>query len=49
MEGLGNEMLVREYLRALPRASELAAEVARTRELFERQAESRRLARRSER
>ena len=48
MEGLGNKMLVREYLTALPKASELAAEVARTRELLERQAESRRLARQSE-
>jgi predicted nuclease of restriction endonuclease-like (RecB) superfamily len=48
MEGLGNKMLVREYLTALPKASELAAEVARTREMLERQAESRRLARRSE-
>ena len=48
MEGLGNKMLVREYLTALPKASELAAEVARARELLERQAESRRLARQSE-
>jgi len=48
MEGLGNKMLVREYLTALPKASELAAEVARTRQLLERQAESRRLARQSE-
>ena len=41
MEGLGNKMLVREYLTALPKASELAAEVARTRDLLERQAELR--------
>ena len=46
MEGLGNKMLVREYLTALPKASELAAEVARTRELLDRQAESRRASRR---
>jgi len=49
MEGLGNRMLVREYLTDLPEASELAAEVARAKELLERQAESRRLARQSER
>jgi hypothetical protein len=48
MEGLGNKMLVREYLTALPKASELAAEVARGRELLERQAEWRRLAHQSE-
>ena len=48
MEGLGNKMLLREYLTALPKASELAAEVARTRELLERHAESRRLGRQSE-
>jgi len=48
MEGLGNKMLVREYLTALPKESKLAAEVARTRELLERQADSRRLARQSE-
>jgi predicted nuclease of restriction endonuclease-like (RecB) superfamily len=42
MEGLGNKMLIREYLTALPKASALAAEVARTRELLERQAELRR-------
>jgi len=47
MEDLGNKMLVREYLTALPKASELVAELARTRELLERQAESRRLARQS--
>jgi len=48
MEGLGNKNLVREYLTARPKASELAAEVARAREWLERQAESRRLARQSE-
>ena len=48
MEGLGNKMLLREYLTALPKASELAAEVARARELVEGQAESRRLAHQSE-
>jgi hypothetical protein len=41
IEGLGNRMLVREYLTALPKESALAAEVARTRELLERQAEQR--------
>jgi predicted nuclease of restriction endonuclease-like (RecB) superfamily len=45
MEGLGSKMLVREYLTALPKESALAAEVARTRELLERQAELRRIAR----
>jgi hypothetical protein len=45
MEGLGNKMLIREYLTALPKASELAAEVARTRELLDRQAELHRAAR----
>jgi len=45
MEGLGNKLLVREYLTALPKAPELAAEVSRARELLERRAESRRLAR----
>jgi len=45
MEGLPNKMLVREYLTALPKESALAAEVARTRELLERQAEARRTAR----
>jgi predicted nuclease of restriction endonuclease-like (RecB) superfamily len=42
MEGLGSKMLVREYLTALPKESALAAELARTRELLERQAELRR-------
>jgi predicted nuclease of restriction endonuclease-like (RecB) superfamily len=45
MEGLHNKMLVREYLTALPKESALAAEVGRTRELLEREAELRRLAR----
>ncbi len=45
MEGLRNKMLVREYLTALPKESALAAEIARTRELLEHQAESRRLSR----
>lgn len=38
MDGLGSKMLIREYLTALPKESALAAEVARTRELLERQA-----------
>ena len=41
MEGLGSKLLIREYLTALPKESALAAEVARTRELLERQAELR--------
>lgn len=45
MEGLGSKLLVREYLTALPKESALAAEVARTRDLLERQAESRRRSR----
>jgi predicted nuclease of restriction endonuclease-like (RecB) superfamily len=45
LEGLHNKMLVREYLTALPKESALAAEVARTRELLEHQAKSRRLSR----
>ena len=45
MEGLHNKMLVREYRTALPKESALAAEVARTRELLERQVELRRMAR----
>lgn len=45
MEGLHNKMLVREYLTALPKESALAAEIARTRELLEHQAKSRRLSR----
>ena len=49
MEGLHNKMLVREYLTALPKESTLAAEIARTRELLEHQAESRRLSRQSRR
>ncbi len=45
MEGLHNKMLVREYLTALPKEAALAAEVGRTRELLERNAEQRRMAR----
>jgi len=45
MEGLHNKLLVREYLTALPKEAELAAEVGRTRELLERIAEQRRMAR----
>lgn len=45
MEGLNSKMLVREYRTALPKESALAAEVARKRDLLERQAELRRLAR----
>ena len=45
MEGLGSKMLVREYLTALPKESALASEVARTRELLERQVELRRMLR----
>ena len=44
-EGLGSKLLVREYLTALPTESALAAEVARTRELLERQADQRQMAR----
>jgi predicted nuclease of restriction endonuclease-like (RecB) superfamily len=45
MAGLHNKLLVREYLTALPKETELAAEVGRTRELLERNAEQRRMAR----
>ncbi|MPM92718.1 putative nuclease YhcG [bioreactor metagenome] len=45
MDGLGSKMLVREYLTALPKESALAAELARTRDLLERQAELRRATR----
>ena len=45
MEGLHNKMLVREYRTALPKEAALAAEIARTRELLEHRAESRRLSR----
>lgn len=45
MEGLGSKLLIREYLTALPKESVLAAEVAHTRELLERQAQERRMAR----
>jgi hypothetical protein len=38
-------MLLREYRTALPKESALAAEVGRTRELLEQQAESRRVSR----
>jgi uncharacterized protein (UPF0276 family) len=41
MDGLGSKLLAREYLTALPKESTLAAEVARTRELLQRQAELR--------
>jgi predicted nuclease of restriction endonuclease-like (RecB) superfamily len=49
MQGLGNKMLVREYLTALPKAAALAAEVVRARELLERRAGSRRSNRRAQR
>jgi hypothetical protein len=45
MDGLGTKMLVREYLTALRTESALAAELARTRDLLERQAELRRATR----
>jgi predicted nuclease of restriction endonuclease-like (RecB) superfamily len=45
MEGLHNKLLVREYLTALPKEAALAAEVGRTRELLERIAQQRRMAR----
>jgi len=45
MDTLGSKLLVREYLTALPKESVLAAEVAHTRELLERQTELRRMAR----
>jgi hypothetical protein len=45
MDGLGSKMLVREYLTALPKESALAAELARTRDLLECQAELRRATR----
>ena len=45
MEGLHNKMLVREYRTVLPKESALAAEIARTRELLEHRAESRRVSR----
>ena len=47
LDGLPNKMFVREYLTSLPKEMELAAEVARTREMLERRAELRRMARRS--
>jgi predicted nuclease of restriction endonuclease-like (RecB) superfamily len=46
LDGLPNKMLVREYRTSLPKESELAAEIARTRELLERRMKLRRLARR---
>jgi len=49
VEGLQNKMLVREYLTALPKESALVAEIARTREVLERQAESRRFSRQTRR
>jgi hypothetical protein len=45
MAGLHNKLLVREYLTALPKEAALAAEVGRTRELLEQNAEQRRMAR----
>lgn len=45
MDGLGSKMLIREYLTALPKESALAAEIARTRGLLERQAKLRRAGR----
>jgi hypothetical protein len=45
MEGLSSKLLVREYLTALPKESVLAAELARTRKLLQRQAGFRRTAR----
>ena len=45
MDGLHNKLLVREYLTALPKESELAAEVNRAREVLVRQVELRRMAR----
>jgi hypothetical protein len=38
-------MLVREYRTALPKESDLAAEIARTRDFLEHRAESRRASR----
>jgi predicted nuclease of restriction endonuclease-like (RecB) superfamily len=49
LDGLPNKMLVREYRTSLPKESELATEIARTRELLERRMELRRLARRKSR
>jgi predicted nuclease of restriction endonuclease-like (RecB) superfamily len=45
VDGLNNKMLIREYRTELPKESALAAEIARTRELLEQQAESRRVSR----
>jgi predicted nuclease of restriction endonuclease-like (RecB) superfamily len=49
VEGLQNKMLVREYLTSLPKESALVAEIARTREALEHQAESRRFLRQTRR
>ena len=49
MAGLQNKMLVREYLTALPKESALVAEIARTREVLEHQAASRRFSRQTRR
>ena len=49
LDGLPNKMLVREYRTSLPKESELATEIARTRELLERRMELRRPARRKSR
>ena len=46
LDGLQNQMLVREYITALPAESELAREVNRARAVLARQAEARRMARR---
>jgi len=45
LEGLSNKMLVREYRTSLPSEADLAEEVARTRELFEKRLLLRRLVR----
>jgi predicted nuclease of restriction endonuclease-like (RecB) superfamily len=45
MEGLGNQMLIREYLTALPKESALAAEIARARDLLEHRPAPRRRSR----
>jgi hypothetical protein len=43
LDGLPNKMLVREYRTSLPKETELAAEIARTRELLEHRMKLRRL------
>jgi hypothetical protein len=45
LDGLGNKLLVREYLTPLSLESELAREINRARAVLMRQAEARRLAR----